>query len=1444
MKKLKLIGHLLLAVFMLFTSRNLQATNIQVSDIVIVERNDAEEYIVVQFNLSWDYSFRVEDGDNTNWDAAWVFLKYKRTDQSNVQWGHATLHGSGHHIPGNFTSSLGETGGVNKGIFVYPSVIFSNTATINGMRLRWNYGENGLLPEHEVDIRVFGIEMVHVPQGSFYVGSGGGEANRFHAAQETNTTPFQVTDAPFSVSNTAGNLWATGARVAGDLAAGYPTGYNSFYMMKHSITQQAYVDFLNTLSYAQQDARIDGSPDAASGTFTNNANRHKIKIATSGVAGTSPAVYETENPWVPANFIAPADLLSYLDWAALRPFTELEYEKAARGPASPLALEYAWGNTRLGQVTEITNAGLATETVVSSGFQRDITIDHTKVNETLTDFPILVKLDIDNFNFDNCRPNGWDLRFYDAGGNLLSYQRERHDFTAKRAEYWVKVPSISSSQNTIITLEYGNLTAPDGADPANVWDNDYVSVWHLNENGDGTAGEFIDSKGSNNGQGEGTIPSRVEGQVGLAQEFDGEAAISVPHAAALDIETAITLSGWVKPQALTNITLSESVAADWNSNYSMSNLTVSSDNLIVSDYTSRGTRILSPVSLDAIKRAGATNISWEYEPGYTVQAFEDDGTFIVPAGVTEVDVLVVAGGGGGGGTIGGGGGAGGLVYESGYTVTPGSSMTVRVGDGGLGGIGYNNPGQAGQQGGNSVFGTITAIGGGGGAGWIGHPPTDGGSGGGSANSVPPGSGTPDQGFNGGQSNANRGGGGGGASEVGENGGAGTGGNGGDGLYYGNLFGDIFGDSGWFAGGGGGGVRTGNGPASVGGQGGGGTGTTTSVKADDGLPGTGGGGGGAGYVGTNTDRIGGNGGSGVVLIRYRDPNTAKVYTSISDSNTEGFPGVEIFTSDGTFTVPAGITEVEVIVVAGGGAGGDHSTQTTQTAAGGGGGGGVIYESSYSVTPGGNISVTVGTGGSVVANNRGGKGGNSVFGTITAEGGGGGGFRDNGNGVNGGSGGGAGYQGAPGSGTVDQGNDGGDDYDAVPYYGGGGGGAGTTGSDANVNSGGNGGNGFPLTISGQLQYFGGGGGGGAGRDATAGSYGLGGTGGGGRGGHSETVNAVDGAPNTGGGGGGAGSEGSTAGAGGSGIVIVRWGQEAANNNPIPGIGEGDDLSGKYLWVMQELNSNNPASSPEFESLELEINGQAIIAGKGEGTYHISYSDGNLRGFINDQVVTTPITADEYQHVAVTYNGSFQRLFVNGTLRNTTALSGSIVTNTDALYLGANLQGELDEIRLSSASRSQAWINAEYHSGLNDLIHIGTEGTFNNAVTGNVDWQGGIGQGPIRVGFAASPTSSRTASGASYWGIMELSGNLWEWNYTAGQDYGRAFTGLHGDGQVSAAGLFDVTNWPGEMGIRGGAFLLTGGASTARLRISDRNNMNWDAAWTTRSAGFGGRGVRTAP
>ena len=278
---------------------------------------------------------------------------------------------------------------------------------------------------------------------------------------------------------------------------------------------------------------------------------------------------------------------------------------------------------------------------------------------------------------------------------------------------------------------------------------------------------------------------------------------------------------------------------------------------------------------------------------FKVHTFTSPGTFCVSAvgnaaGSNTVDYLVVAGGGGGGGRDhGSGGGAGGYrespgTASGGYAVSPlgaspavalpvtvqGYSIAV-----GSGGAGYTaTPCQPGASGAVSTFSTITSAGGGGGAG-SGNGLDGGSGGGGDSSGSQKGDGNtpsvnPPQGNDGSVSDYGSPhygmGGGGGASATGGTASPSVGGNGGAGATS-----SINGTPTARAGGGGGSVYNG-GTAGTGGTGGGGTGTRgNTTNGTAGTANTGGGGGGGER---SVPSVGGkNGGSGIVIIRYKFQN---------------------------------------------------------------------------------------------------------------------------------------------------------------------------------------------------------------------------------------------------------------------------------------------------------------------------------------------------------------------------------------------------------------------------------------------------------------------------------------------------------------------------------------------------------------------------------------------
>ncbi len=240
------------------------------------------------------------------------------------------------------------------------------------------------------------------------------------------------------------------------------------------------------------------------------------------------------------------------------------------------------------------------------------------------------------------------------------------------------------------------------------------------------------------------------------------------------------------------------------------------------------------------------------------------GSWTAPTGVTSIKLLVVAGGGTGGAQA--GGGAGGVLYNSAFAVTPGTSYSYSIGAGGNISVGN-------QNGSSSSFDSLVAVGGGRGT-WHDNTPTglSGGSGGGggwdqynvhgkTSPNGDPGAGTAGQGYAGGYGYAPtwanfNGGGGGGAGSKGGDATAAAAGNGGIGRDFSAIFGSTsFGVLGWVGGGGAGACGTG-----INGIGGGSGGGDVGVS---GLAGTGGGGGASGIGGAG----GTNGGSGLIVFSY-------------------------------------------------------------------------------------------------------------------------------------------------------------------------------------------------------------------------------------------------------------------------------------------------------------------------------------------------------------------------------------------------------------------------------------------------------------------------------------------------------------------------------------------------------------------------------------------------
>ena len=337
-------------------------------------------------------------------------------------WEHARLNNTGHTAASGSTidaglltpgSAFNATTNPALGAFIYRNANGSGTNTFNNTQLRWNYGANGINDNMVVSVQVFAIEMVNVPQGSFFVGSGGTESGSFTNGSWVSgaTIPFQITsEAALGIDNVADKLWGTSssgdnsignaaANAEATLAAAYPKGFAAFYCMKYEISQGQYRDFLNALTRTQQANRVtmDGTVGRYAGGFTWNgsawsgsevsnlttpANRNGLRLI-ADPGGISPRTYacdlntsstlptgvnqSDDGEWIAMSQLNWMDGCAYLQWSGLRPMTELEFEKACRGDQTAVSGEYAWGDSSFTGATGISNGGANNETFSNAG---------------------------------------------------------------------------------------------------------------------------------------------------------------------------------------------------------------------------------------------------------------------------------------------------------------------------------------------------------------------------------------------------------------------------------------------------------------------------------------------------------------------------------------------------------------------------------------------------------------------------------------------------------------------------------------------------------------------------------------------------------------------------------------------------------------------------------------------------------------------------------------------------------------------------------------------------------------------------------------------------------------------------------------------------------------------------------------------------------------------
>ena len=352
----------------------------------------------VTFDLAWDHSWRAawdvtadqHGGTGTlkleSWDAAWVFVKFRKLGAEGYS--HATLstNAADHSVPAGAALDIGPSDDGKRGVgaFVYRAAAGSAASDFRGVTLRWLHEVDGVENPGAVDVKVLAIQMVYVPQCAFWAGDGTtrntpgqfpvGDTDlkrQHHGYIHLVTGQFSAGDTaePFRVESenaltlggqskkNLGNREGLGMLRTDDftsfvtrtLPARFPKGYAASYCMRHEVTRGEYAAFLDSLSFEQQ-GRVTAKgkgPDSPVGTLVFAPDDPQgIKIVVPGKGPAAPAAYGTDAPHLVCNYLTWTEGLQYANWAGLRLMTELEYEKACRGPLKPVPNEYAWGTDR------------------------------------------------------------------------------------------------------------------------------------------------------------------------------------------------------------------------------------------------------------------------------------------------------------------------------------------------------------------------------------------------------------------------------------------------------------------------------------------------------------------------------------------------------------------------------------------------------------------------------------------------------------------------------------------------------------------------------------------------------------------------------------------------------------------------------------------------------------------------------------------------------------------------------------------------------------------------------------------------------------------------------------------------------------------------------------------------------------------------------------------
>ncbi|MBM4164244.1 MAG: hypothetical protein FJ222_07365 [Lentisphaerae bacterium] len=296
----------------------------------------AKDFSTVSFDLAWNNSWRAKWDEPAeknvtgkpmtveSWDAAWVFVKFRPAGAKDTL--HATLavQSDEHRVPADASLDVGATddGDRGVGVFIYRKAAGVGANDFKGIQLRVIHAGDQA-PDKTAQVSVHALAMVYIPEGPFASRSPWGHALTVITTPKATQPGGHLESGPMTVP----------------LSDDWPNGYTAYYCMKYSISQGEYADFLNSIPSLKYNGGRYALLAMENRPFHNqtlyNFNGYTIRTNAAGV-------YRSDVPDRRCNLLSLPDIQGFTAWAGLRMPTNLEYEKACRGPRAVATGAEAW----------------------------------------------------------------------------------------------------------------------------------------------------------------------------------------------------------------------------------------------------------------------------------------------------------------------------------------------------------------------------------------------------------------------------------------------------------------------------------------------------------------------------------------------------------------------------------------------------------------------------------------------------------------------------------------------------------------------------------------------------------------------------------------------------------------------------------------------------------------------------------------------------------------------------------------------------------------------------------------------------------------------------------------------------------------------------------------------------------------------------------------------